>query len=106
MEAATEAPDISGFGWWPGGYLHRHCSDCDKEFMGGKRAVRCQDCATAAMQRWSDKRQARPAQPTETALERIRRKVAGRTDLHDRDSAGAIGIKMGDLRALLTEIEQ
>ena len=98
---------LRAFGWAPGQYLHRHCSDCDNEFQADKRASRCEACATAAYRRWEASRKAfATALDPKPTLERIRAKVVARTDLHDRDSAGVIGINMGDLRALLEEIGQ
>ena len=31
-------------GWAPGNYIC-HCSQCDQDFIGDKRAVVCADCA-------------------------------------------------------------
>lgn len=99
--------DLSLFGWELGAYWHRHCSDCDAEFDGSKRSSRCKACATAARCLHDAAVAAgAPSAPAAAtgALQRLLRRVESRGDLHDRDSAGAAGITMGDLRALLVEV--
>jgi hypothetical protein len=53
LEAAQQEPphrfgDLRDFGYAPGGYWHRHCRACQKEFTGDKRAWNCRPCAEAA----------------------------------------------------------
>jgi reverse gyrase len=40
-----ERKDLRAGGWAPGYYLIAKCAGCGKEFMGDKRAWRCEVCA-------------------------------------------------------------
>ena len=52
-----QTPDLSQMKCWPlcgfapGGYIHARCSDCNKDFMGDKRATQCLECAIKTAQR-------------------------------------------------------
>lgn len=47
--------DVRPFGWAPGEYFCRACSDCGEGYCGDKRCRRCRACAVKAMEAYRNR---------------------------------------------------